>query len=241
MDTIEPAQAIFGDHLGVLYSLLKPRAAAWSEASVVHRHGAMDKGHAVNSLSPSVANYCGDAQSILASRANGGVTLHSATDCTCLATVKGAGGAPVIGADWLDALARPRVLSVHQDGCCCVHDQLEGSTDWTQTCMWQASASVQCFGLDWDRRRAAVGGQGTELSVWDVETGECRNMHRNTTLALDCCSHAVGKAGSSSGWIHHVQHNNTNYMVICNVYVPTCPICPCCLTGRTFMFMQAPL
>jgi hypothetical protein len=172
MDANTPLQLMLGDHMGDLHCLMKSSAAAWSEAAVVHRHGELDKGRAVNALSASRPSADGqDAQIVIASRENGDVTLHSAADCSCTATLRSAAGVPAIGAEWLDPEACTRLLAVHQDGSCRAHTREADSRAWSQLRTWQTAANLQCFGLDMDGRRAAVGGQGSELSVWDVEQG----------------------------------------------------------------------
>ncbi|GBF99536.1 hypothetical protein Rsub_12342 [Raphidocelis subcapitata] len=189
---------VVADELGMLKVVQVPAGPKWEDASVVATWGKPDRAGRVVALCAAVpAGLEAGAPSLLAvGRAGGRVELlDGATGAALAAWQAAAGGqqraaasardagAGVVGlhclgggSGWGQASSAAeltvglRVLSVTGGGRTCIHARAQGEdvAQWEEVAGFQAAPSVAATALSSDCAALAVGGEGCQLSLWDV-------------------------------------------------------------------------
>ncbi|KAI8473720.1 MAG: quinon protein alcohol dehydrogenase-like superfamily [Monoraphidium minutum] len=182
---------VAGDELGLLKVVEVPSGPKWDEASVVANWGAPDRKRGVSALVSAAAGLEPAAASIVAvGRLGGGVqVLDGGSGAQVAAWAAGseakgssADALRVVGLHVLGSLpptaegqsaadaaaaARLRVLTVSGGGRVSVHSAAAGQEPW-EASSFQAAPSVSCSAVSSGGGILAVGGEGCQLSLWDV-------------------------------------------------------------------------
>lgn len=178
---------VVGDDLGIVRCIDKLGMKSWDTAAEVSRHGDMDKKLGVRCLAGWAQNWGGhEGTWCAAGTVAGTVSLFQGPAMIPRATLAASEHAaapvsPITDLLWTQqqptssSSAPPTLLSTHRAGIIRMHRQAEACTEatcpWEETTTIQTNTVIDCCAISADQSLLAVGGEGSELTTWDLAKG----------------------------------------------------------------------
>lgn len=170
-----------GDEFGVIRTVKRPNDSGWDGAVASGLFGQRDKAHGVSSLSTaSVADHA----IVMAARVNGTVTIHSQNTFTELGRLDVSGACGVVAA--LLTPAADKVIAACEDGRLDVQ-KLQLSDDMkltAETCLSVDTRTALSCCATATSTCLAVGGQGKEITTWDLSSGTSMILKQATVPSV---------------------------------------------------------
>lgn len=180
---------VVSDELGFLRVVEAPSSSRWSEARVVQRWGEGSKDAAITAMAVCPEVNVEGSQLVAVARRKGNLEVVSSTSGSPLGAcppdstkgsevadqvVTAAAFLPITGAQ----SESPRLLSCTQSGLLRIHQKAPSSSpateaqppSWACLTQFHTCPSVLTLALDHEGSRAAVGGEGCQISIFDLNT-----------------------------------------------------------------------
>lgn len=160
---------VAADENGVLRVVSKRLTQPWEAASAQTQHGKADRDRAVTSLC--VADT--EPTFIIASRANGSVTLHEPTTLDEVAVLAGEKSGKAVYAGNVNSSTDAYVGVASENGCIRQYQDTkgcEGCLDPTGVHL-ETGQDLTCCQFSSEGPFACVGSQGREVTVWNLQSG----------------------------------------------------------------------
>ncbi|PNW70411.1 hypothetical protein CHLRE_17g718650v5 [Chlamydomonas reinhardtii] len=209
------------DELGLLKVSEVPAGDKWEETAAKQRWGAPDKAQGITRLQVHCPDWSSDRCLVAAARTSGRVTLHAGSDGGDVGSFRAAPPASTSGrsdtsTNAVQALRFTQAEGSHQllistatlGGHVSVHRcPLEAALataaagrvvqTWEETVRLQTIGDLQAMDVSSSGRYVAVGGEGHQLKVWDLEAaGKAAKASSSSSGAgADGADGAVAKAG----------------------------------------------